>query len=162
MSNFTRTILVALILGEEDDAILILNSSDNTLFFFSISAPILRHFGSIFIHIASVRLFCYFCIVNSYLFSLSKVFSRPVAWTFFIVADIFSRSFFLDYQQQMTSDNHCPPVNTRMYNLSCSLYEAQSTILLREWSVFAIIFYSDASPISLLLVYLLISQTKRR
>ena len=105
MPNFTRTILVALILGEEDDAILILNSSDNTLFFFSIFTPILRHFGSISIHIASVRLFCYFCVVNPYLFSLSKLFSRPVAWTFVIVADIFFRSFFLDYQQQMTSDN---------------------------------------------------------
>ena len=162
MPNFTRTILVALILGEGDDAILILNSSDNTLFFFAIFAPILRHFGSIFIHIASVRLVCYFCVVNPYFFSLSKVFSRPVAWTFLTVADIFSRSFFLDDQQQMTSDNHCPPANTRMYNLWCSLYEAQSKILLWEWSVFAIIFYSDDSPISLLLVYLLTSQKKRR
>ena len=79
MPNFTRTILLALIFGEEDDAILILNSSDNTLFFFSIFAPILPHFGSIFIHIASVRLFCYFSVVNPYLFSLNKVFSRPVA-----------------------------------------------------------------------------------
>ena len=53
----------------------------------------------------------------------------------------------------MTSDDHCPPTNTRMYNVQWSFYEAENQFLLRERSVFAVVSFSGLFPRSLLLVY---------
>ena len=142
MPDFTRTILVVSILGEEDDAILILNSSDNTLLF-SIFAPILRHFGSIFIHIVSVMLFCYFCVVNPYLFCLSKVFSRPVAWTFLIVADI----YFLEASSWTTSSKWRQITIVRQQIPVCIIFDVFCTKLkvrfYCENEVFLLLFFTQ-------------------
>ena len=73
---------------------------------FSISSP----FSSNFIQMSSLYIRRHFCGISQHFgdFWCLNIRSKPRG---------FQRSHSFEEKQQMTSDNHCPPENTRMYNV---------------------------------------------
>ena len=64
MSNFTRNIFVASIVGQEDDAILILNFFDHAIFCFANYFLFSLSFNSNFIQMSPLNLARHFCGIN--------------------------------------------------------------------------------------------------
>ena len=150
--HFTRTILVASLRLEKK----------TTPFWFWISSStatytwqFLPHFFIILVPFSSTYfLSCvrHFYVINMYLFSLFKVLLNPSktsSWqTYFLEA------FSWTEQERMTSNDHCPPPNTRMCSNEISICEAKMCFLWPKWSDFTFICSPDVSSTYLLLVCL--------
>ena len=87
--------------------------------------PFLRHLSQNLTQMFPLNLAWHFDGINWYLYSFLTALSRLVVCKVLVLAQTFWRSFFFDDHQQMTSNKYCSPENTRMYNVSWSVYHAK-------------------------------------